>query len=72
MCQTVLLEAMWAGLPCSATDVGGFADALSTDVGVLCDVESTTGIARAITEVVTADPQVRLDMAHRARRLVKR
>lgn len=53
-----IVEAFRAGLPVIATDCGGVAELVSTDVGRLCAVEDVDGIAAAVLELAR-DPGLR-------------
>jgi glycosyltransferase involved in cell wall biosynthesis len=68
---TVLLEALWAGLPCVATDVGGVGEVVHDDVGALCRPESTDSIAGALARVLDAGEAGRRRMAEHARTMAE-
>jgi glycosyltransferase involved in cell wall biosynthesis len=62
----VLLEAMAAGLPCVATDVGNVATAVGQDA-VVVPPGDAAALAAALAALL-ADPQCRADLGARARR----
>ncbi len=68
---TVLLEAMWAGLPCVTADVGAVRDAVPPAVGAICEPESPESAAAALLELLDADPAARQHMGERARHLAE-
>jgi glycosyltransferase involved in cell wall biosynthesis len=64
----VIMEAMQAGIPVVATDVGGISELVSHDeTGLLVEVANVRELAEAITSLLT-DPQRREQMGRRAAR----
>ena len=57
-----LVEAMYAGLPCVATRVGGVPELLADGVGVLVEARAPAELGAALA-ALAADPQARKDMA---------
>jgi glycosyltransferase involved in cell wall biosynthesis len=64
---TVLLEAMWAGRPCVAADVGGVREVVTTAVGAMCRPEEPDSAAAAIAQVIDAGESGRSAMSRAAR-----
>ena len=64
----VLIEAMLAGLPVVATDVGGVAEVVvDGTTGILVEPEDPAGLARAV-ETLVQDAELRRTMGDRGRR----
>ena len=53
-----LLEAMAAGVPCIATDVGGIPDLFGDDRGLLVPAEDARALAEAMA-AITRSPELR-------------
>ncbi len=66
-----LIEAAAAGRPAVATAVGGVADVVTPETGILVAAEDEPGLAAAIAEVA-GDREQRLEMGARARDHVRR
>lgn len=66
----VLGEAMAAGIPCVATDVGDSANVIG-DCGRLAAAGDSEGLARAIEEILNLTPEQRAVMGLRARERVE-
>jgi colanic acid/amylovoran biosynthesis glycosyltransferase len=68
---TVLLEAMALGTPCVSTDVTGIPEVLRDgETGLMVPQHDPAALADAI-ERLLADPELRVGLAGRARRLVE-
>jgi glycosyltransferase involved in cell wall biosynthesis len=68
---TVLLEAMALGTPCVSTDVTGIPEVLrDEETGLMVPQHDPAALADAI-ERLLADPELRVELAGRARRLVE-
>jgi glycosyltransferase involved in cell wall biosynthesis len=68
---TVLLEAMALGTPCVSTDVTGIPEVLRDgETGLMVPQRDPAALADAI-ERLLADPELRVGLAGRARRLVE-
>jgi colanic acid/amylovoran biosynthesis glycosyltransferase len=68
---TVLLEAMALGTPCVSTDVTGIPEVLRNgETGLMVPQHDPAALADAI-ERLLADPELRVGLAGRARRLVE-
>jgi glycosyltransferase involved in cell wall biosynthesis len=68
---TVLLEAMALGTPCVSTDVTGIPEVLRDgETGLMVPQHDSAALADAI-ERLLADPELRVGLADRARRLVE-
>jgi colanic acid/amylovoran biosynthesis glycosyltransferase len=68
---TVLLEAMALGTPCVSTDVTGIPEVLRDgETGLMVPQRDPAALADAI-ERLLADPELRVELAGRARRLVE-
>lgn len=65
-----VLEAMRAGLPIIATNVGGMEEAVTTDNGILVRVGDLVGLQKAIEKLVV-DYDLRIEMGKRGRELFK-
>ncbi len=61
----VLLEAMQAGLPIIATNVGGNAEALGSAAGILVPSQDPVALAAAIKKLITNE-DMRIDMSHKS------
>lgn len=66
-----LIEAAAAGLPSVATDVGGVADVVAPDAGILVPPRSPEALARGMAELADNGPRMR-EMGVRAREHVTR
>ena len=63
----VLVEAMFAGLPVIASDIGGNADAVvNNETGLLVEAGDTKGLKNAV-EILISDTDLRLKMAKNAK-----
>ena len=67
----VIMEAMAAGLPVIATNVGGMPDMIADgDVGILVPPKDSQALAKAI-ETLAANPEKRMALGMRAQETIK-
>lgn len=64
---TSLIEAMSLGVPCVCTRVGGIAEVLGEEAGVLVEPDDDSALAREIGRLLD-DPNRRMDLGERSRR----